>query len=78
MESKCIDNGLEVKKLQEHLQDTVSDITNITHLQLQLKKKDKEIEEIKCQMNCLKKVCFINFCICSFKFYYYIVYLYYY
>ncbi|KAL2734073.1 centromere-associated protein E-like [Vespula squamosa] len=55
MESKYIDNGLEVKKLQEHLPDTESDITNMTHLQLQLKKKDKEIEEIKSQMNCLKK-----------------------
>ncbi|KAL2721752.1 myosin-11-like isoform X1 [Vespula maculifrons] len=55
VESKYIDNGLEVKKLQEHLQDTESDITNMTHLQLQLKKKDKEIEEIKSQMNCIKK-----------------------
>ncbi|KAI4494581.1 hypothetical protein M0804_000782 [Polistes exclamans] len=55
VESKYVDNGLEVKKLQKHLQDTESNITNMTHLHSQLKRKDKEIEEIKCQINCLKK-----------------------
>ncbi|XP_015185584.1 PREDICTED: kinectin-like [Polistes dominula] len=55
VESKYVDNGVEVKKLQKHLQDTESNITNMTHFYSQLKRKNKEIKEIKCQMNSLKK-----------------------